>query len=261
MKKRFKHLSLVFTLTLVCLTLLTGCFSLGSKWLDTNEIDGYGLINMDGEQISVCVTHDLKAIYLYIDNEDHELFEKVLIPKDDIYDTDWLLGAIDFSDINGDNKSDLQVNLNHADMSNSHLVWIWEEGSGFVYQPQDSDLYRKGVIYDPPVDTVNDFSIYEGLWQSDEVNLYPDAYLQLDAEGNFRLTSNGETIDEGYLKYDANEDEIYTYSKRGGAIDGGIISMEGDQLNISTCGYFNYLDGRGGQWQGDSGGNWDGENR
>ena len=106
-----------------------------------------------------------------------------------------------------------------------------------------------------------DYSIFEGLWLSDEVNLYPDTYIQLDAEGNFTLFSGGEEIDNGYLKYEAGEGEIYTYSARGGAIDGGIIQIEGDQLNISTCGYFNYLDGRGGVWQGDGGSNWDGEGR
>lgn len=38
--------------------------------------------------------------------------------------------------------------------------------------------------------------------------------------------------------------------------------MDGyDLLYISTCGYFNYLDGRGGQWQGDAGSNRDCEGR
>ena len=57
------------------------------------------------------------------------------------------------------------------------------------------------------------------------------------------------------IKYDADVGEIYTHSQRGGAIDDGIVRIEGDQLNISTCGYFNYLDGRGGQWQGAGGSN------
>lgn len=106
-----------------------------------------------------------------------------------------------------------------------------------------------------------DYSIFEGLWLSGEVNLYPDTYIQLDAEGNFTLFSGGEEIDNGYLKYEAGEGEIYTYSARGGAIDGGIIQIEDGKLCISTCGCFNYLDGRGGVWQGDGGSNWDGEGR
>lgn len=107
-----------------------------------------------------------------------------------------------------------------------------------------------------------DFSVFEGLWLSTEDNLYPDTYLQLDAYGNWTLTKDGEDTDNGYLQYNDEEVKIYAYSNLGGAIDGGYLSMDGDdRLYISTCGYFNYLDGRGGQWQGDSGSNWDGEER
>ena len=109
--------------------------------------------------------------------------------------------------------------------------------------------------------TTTDFSMYEGLWQSDDVNLFPGAYLQIDAQGSWTLTSDGEEIDNGYLKYEADEGEIYVYSSRGGFVDQSLIRIEGSKLNISVCGYFNYLDGRGGQWQGDGGSNWDGEER
>lgn len=107
-----------------------------------------------------------------------------------------------------------------------------------------------------------DFSVFEGLWLSTEDNLYPDTYLQLDAYGNWTLTKDGEDTDNGYLQYNDEEVKIYAYSNLGGAIDGGYLSMDGDdRLYISTCGYFNYLDGRGGQWQGTGGSNWDGEER
>ena len=107
-----------------------------------------------------------------------------------------------------------------------------------------------------------DFSVFEGLWLSTEDNLYPDTYLQLDAYGNWTLTKDGEDTDNGYLQYNDEEVKIYAYSNLGGAIDGGYLSMDGDdRLYISTCGYFNYLDGRGGQWQGDGSSNWDDENR
>ena len=39
------------------------------------------------------------------------------------------------------------------------------------------------------------------------------------------------------------------------------IRIEGGKLNISVCGCFNYLDGRGGEWQGGGGSNRDGEER
>ena len=42
---------------------------------------------------------------------------------------------------------------------------------------------------------------------------------------------------------------------------GNIMQEEADRIYITTFGYFDYLDGRGGQWQGDGGSNWDDENR
>ena len=108
-----------------------------------------------------------------------------------------------------------------------------------------------------------DFSVFEGLWFSTEDNLYPDTYLQLDAHGKWTLTKDGEETDNGYLQYNDEEVKIFAYSNQGGAIDGGCLSMDGDDLlHISTCGDFNYLDGRGGQWEGgDGGSNWDDEDR
>lgn len=99
-----------------------------------------------------------------------------------------------------------------------------------------------------------DYSMYEGRWQSDEENLYDNTYLQFDADGNWQLYSDNEVIDEGYLRYDAEEDVTYVRGYRNSTVADGFIKMEGDRLNISTCGYFNYLDGRGGQWHADGGG-------
>ena len=37
---------------------------------------------------------------------------------------------ISFSDFTGDDNSDLQVYLSHSDMSESYIVWAWEESEG-----------------------------------------------------------------------------------------------------------------------------------
>lgn len=287
MKKRVEYMSLVLAAA-VCLS-LTACGSESeekesSKSSESNvssentasensgsdnsntdrpisAIDDCGTVERDGVMTDVCVCHDLKAVYLYINDDKHELFDTAMLPTDEIYDKDWSLGNISFDDITGDNNSDLQVNLCHGDMSESHIVWEWDKDKGFTYQPNDSRFYEKGVIMDPPDDAVYDLSMYEGLWQSDRVNLYENAYLQFDAKGNFTLYSADGEIDKGYLWYDEAEELVFTNSEQGGAIDDGIIGMEGDLLNISTCGYFKYLDGRGGEWQGDGGSNWDDEGR
>ena len=83
-------------------------------------------------------------------------------------------------------------------------------------------------------------------------------------------------IDEGDLLYFEEQGyAVYIRSKLGSSINGGGICVEstglsfsdddvgldGGRLYFSDYGYFNYLDGRDGQWHGDGGGNWDGEYR
>ena len=145
MKTQVKFLSVVLAAA-VC-TNLTACGvseganSKGSDSTVPNEIDAYGTLTRGGEQIDVYVCHDQKAVYLYYNDENHELFDKAMLPTDELYDTDWALGVADFDDVTGDNNSDLQVYLSHSDMTESHIVWEWEEGTGYVYQPDYSRLY------------------------------------------------------------------------------------------------------------------------
>ena len=100
------------------------------------------------------------------------------------------------------------------------------------------------------------FAPYEGLWLceiTDECD-----YLEFDANGNWQLRFDGDVIDEGYLWYSEEQGQaIYICSKWGSNIDGDRVDLQGDRLWFSTCGYFDYLDGRGGQWIGDGGSNWD----
>lgn len=266
MKNWKKYASLLLALVL-CLS-LAACGSSGRKWSDTDVIDGYGTVTRNGKQIDVCVCHDQEAVYLYSDDEKHELFDTAKLPTDEIYDydKDWDLGRISFSDFTGDDNSDLQVYLSHSDMSESYIVWAWEESEGYVYQPNDSWFYHSIVVRDPPTDDeFSEFGIYEGLWLSDEDNQYDGMYIEFDREGNWQLYSGGDVIDQGYLyilEGDVLEgDGTYICSYQGGAIEGGYVEVEGDRLYIDTVGYFDYLDGRDGQWQGAGGGNWDNEYR
>lgn len=277
MKKPVKYLSLVFAAA-VCIS-STACGGASGETsnstdstqsTDSNdkvwklyEVDGYGTVDQYGEQYNVCVCHDQLMVYMYNNDEDHEIFNTAILPTEEIYDNDWALGRIDFSDLNDDNNSDFQVYLSHSDMTESHIVWIWDDSEGFIYQSDYSSFYSPVVIYDPPEDAeYYDYSMYEGLWLSNENNLYADTYIQFSAEGSWELTYNGETTDEGYIWYDSEENLTYVTSPQGGAIDGGYITVDGDCLNISTCGDFTYIDGRNGQWEGgDGGSNWDDEDR
>lgn len=246
MKNR-KRFFCLLTLALLNFVLLAGCGSSDKNEFDTDLIDDYGTVTRNGKQIDVCVCHDRKAIYFYYNDEEHELFDTAKLPTDNIYDKDWLLGNIILDDSTGDNNSDLQVYLEHSDMSESHIVWTWEEGTGYVYQPDYSRFHYPIVIYDPFEDTVNDFSMYEGLWLSDEENLYDNAYIKFDAEGNWKLYSGGEVIDEGYLGYESEEKYKDYYDKGSELSQRNVSAFQGawyydEELSAET---FIIIDGDG----------------
>lgn len=75
-----------------------------------------------------------------------------------------------------------------------------------------------------------------------------------------------DVADEGYLWYCEEQGQaIYICSTLDRFMDGGGIGLDGDRLWISIYSYldfcFEYLDGRGGHWQGATGSNWDDEYR
>lgn len=125
----------------------------------------------------------------------------------------------------------------------------------------NSSLFDNTPYAEPPEDAeYSDYSMYEGLWLSNDNNLYPDTYILFTKQGSWQLTKDGDTIDEGYIWYEESDGNITTHvtSELGGAIDGGYITINGDFMNITTCGDFNYLDGRNGEWQSDYGNSWTG---
>lgn len=128
---------------------LTACGSADGKWRGTNVVDAYGTVTRGGEQTAVCVCHNRKAVYLYRDDETHQLLDTAALPIGELRDEDWELGEVSLSDFTGDGSGDLQVFLSHGDMSVSYIVWTWEEGAGYVYQPYDSWFYRDSTAREP----------------------------------------------------------------------------------------------------------------
>ena len=143
--KKYCFLALILTL---CLN-LAACGGSDSRWRDTNVIDAYGTVVRGGVQTKVCVCHDQEAIYLYCDDEAHALFDTAALPTDALEGEDWSLGEVSFSDFTGDGNGDLQVFLSHADMSESYIVWTWEEDAGYVYQPYDSWFHANRALDGP----------------------------------------------------------------------------------------------------------------
>ena len=220
------------------------------------DIDTVGTLTRNGEKIKVCICHDTEAIYIYRDNEKHELLDTAMLPLDELYDSDWDkwdICEVNLDDTSGDNNSDLKVCLEHSDMSESNITWHWEEGKGYVYESEFSSFYKTIVEYDPPDDAVYlDYSKFNGLWKGDGNNLY----LLFDY-GSWTYSDDGYTLDQGYIQYDANGDAKLC-SIVEGPIDGSYITIDGDLINVNTIGDFNYFDGRNGVWERDYGNNWDG---
>lgn len=104
----------------------------------------------------------------------------------------------------------------------------------------------------PNEDTVNDFSVYEGVWQGDASNLYGACIIEFDAEGSWQFYIGGDLVDEGDLQYDPEREAICARSSRGGAIEGGSVELENDRLYIDTCGYFDYFNGTEDYWYSDN---------
>ena len=120
-------------------------------------------------------------------------------------------------------------------------------------------LYISGEVF-----FYDRFAQYEGLWRCERNGRW--YYLQFDTSGNWQLWIGGEVVDEGHLWYSEEQGEaIYISSTLGRFLDGGGIGADSDHLTIGAysdldlC--FDYVDGRGGYWQGASGSNWTDEYR
>lgn len=112
-----------------------------------------------------------------------------------------------------------------------------ESTKGSTIPSQDNPSESTGG--DVPGLSEDDYNIYVGIWLRD-ANDQSD-FIDIDAEGDWRLYSNGDMIDEGYLWYEPEEDVTYIYTYQDSDIDDGYVDLDGDRLNISTLGSFHYL--------------------
>lgn len=131
-----------------------------------------------------------------------------------------------------------------------------ESTESSTLSPQDDP--NEGLGGDVPAlneDTVNDFSMYEGIWLGDADNQYD--YIEFDAEGWWQLYLTGDVVDEGYLRYEPEWEAVYAYSSLDDS--GSRVAPENSQLYITSFGYFNYGDGMEYYWYDDGGGDHDGD--
>ena len=111
--------------------MLTGCGSSGRKWRDTDVIDAYGTVTRNGKQIDVCVCHELNAVYLYYDDEKHELFDTAVLPTDELGDEDWQFGEMslsDFSKLSLKAKNVIPISAQCTVFAESEVISLVGEG-------------------------------------------------------------------------------------------------------------------------------------
>ena len=138
------------------------------------------------------------------------LFDSVAFPET-IEDISSSAFQISFDDQNGDEESDVLVEIGHEDMSNTTMLWLWDPQERYVYQPDYSQFYHPIVIYGPEDDLVTDFS---GTWYLDG-DLSALTYIIIDSKGNWscyqRVPGDPEAarIDCGTFSYSTNESGVY----------------------------------------------------
>lgn len=110
------------------------------------------------------------------------------------------------------------------------------EGLGDDFTERNEDTGNEDAVKE---DTVNECSLYEGLWLSEITDEYD--YLEFDADGNWQLYYCGSVMDEGYLWYDVELDTTFVYSYLGSAIEGNPAVLDGEQLYITDLGHFSLI--------------------
>lgn len=197
MKNRWKHILIPVLAMALCLS-LAACGSgdvTGADWRTTGVVVGSGTITHDGESVDVLVTADPNSAAFYRDQEEQVLFDSVAFPET-IEDINSSAFQISFDDQNGDEESDVLVEIGHEDMSNTTMLWLWDPQERYVYQPDYSSFHVPGVA--GPEELI---APYVGLWEYQGENLW--LRIREDATWEF-VNDQDDVIEYGTLWVDEN---------------------------------------------------------
>ena len=198
MKNRWKHIFIPVPAMALCLS-LAACGNsddvAGEDWRTTGVVVGSGTITHDGESVDVLVTADPNSAAFYRDQEEQVLFDSVAFPET-IEDISSSAFQISFDDQNGDEESDVLVEIGHEDMSNTTMLWLWAPQERYVYQPDYSSFHVPGVA--GPEEPI---APYVGLWEYQGENLW--LRIHEDATWEF-VNDQDDVIEYGTLWVDEN---------------------------------------------------------
>ena len=198
MKNRWKHIFIPVLAMALCLS-LAACGNsddvAGEDWRTTGVVVGSGTITHDSESVDVLVTADPNSAAFYRDQEEQVLFDSVAFPET-IEDISSSAFQISFDDQNGDEESDVLVEIGHEDMSNTTMLWLWDPQERYVYQPDYSSFHVPGVA--GPEEPI---APYVGLWEYQGENLW--LRIREDATWEF-VNDQDDVIEYGTLWVDEN---------------------------------------------------------
>ena len=167
----------------------------GDDWRVSGVVAGSGTITHNGESVDVLVTVNESSAAFYRDQEEQVLFDSVAFPET-IEDISSSAFQISFDDQNGDEESDVLVEIGHEDMSNTTMLWLWDPQERYVYQPDYSSFHVPGVA--GPEELI---APYVGLWEYQGENLW--LRIREDATWEF-VNDQDDVIEYGTLWVDEN---------------------------------------------------------
>ncbi len=206
----------------------------GKDWRTTGIIADSGTITHDGASVDVLVTVDPDSAAFYRDLPEQILFDSVSFPET-IEDIKTCGFSISFADCNEDGESDVAVTINHEDMTDTFMLWIWDPEERYVYQPELSYFHEPRVLMDPE-DGTEWIDLYTGLWEYTEEN----TWLEIYGDGTWEFISAERDVlssgsafaseDEITLYYDGSDETcILSYDSESGnlidSINGGILTL------------------------------------
>ena len=198
MKNRWKNTAFFAQVMVLCLC-LAACGNsddvAGDDWRTTGMVVDSGTITHDGDSVDVLVTVSESSAAFYRDIPEQVLFDSVAFPET-IEDISSSAFQISFDDQNGDEESDVLVEIGHEDMSNTTMLWLWAPQERYVYQPDYSGFHVPGVA--GPEEPI---APYVGLWEYQGEN----RWLRIHDDFTWEFVNDQEDVIEyGTLWADEN---------------------------------------------------------
>lgn len=213
------------------LFILTGCSDtskqeeIGSDWRVQGITSAQGTIDNNEGMVDVLVEIKPDSAAFYRDEPEQILFDSVAFPIR-IEDAKSAFEKISFDDINGDDYSDVVVEFEHDDQSQTRLVWYWDSQERYVFQDELSyDHYLPGSIQN-----------YVGEWKLAQEDL--TLFIYDDASW---LIQNQDVSVAKTGTVSLYEDGIILYPDDGSASLTLVLDFEGDLVDNDTGYFFKFV--------------------